>query len=454
MIQTYLETRLSEGTRESAGAFTIDYERARLKMARFQLTDPTQYLLKFVQAAVLARSQKLALKLCRDRVVCEWHGCDLGSLDPGEVAGSLCRPLEEASHTALGGLAAGLNALQAAGPTRIVLRFQRWGESSVEVLSLGDRFARQSLPLEGGATRTSLTITVSRTRGRVDRERQTVLRGCRFCPIPIELNGERLEFGYRAPGDPFAWSVDLPDDFVLAEMRLPPRAGCRMPVPRASEGVRVHPCSNALVQDVAIGASTACSAWIQMRAALSSTARVTFVRAGVAVDTREVDLGVPGILAVLPADHLQTDLTGLQVLETPELTAMLGELRSAAARLRERLLRHLPHLGSTRPAASRASVPPCASCLGVLAGLGFIGFLVSSAIATGEDWRLALSFMAPLVTGGVASLVWLVEKDAGTPHSNPNEELRDHVRRRMTSRLDDLLDPRFSCPPQSSPFES
>lgn len=54
---------------ESSGRFSIDFLKARDKLERFRLPSPSHYLLKAVQAAVLAGATEINVKVLADATV-------------------------------------------------------------------------------------------------------------------------------------------------------------------------------------------------------------------------------------------------------------------------------------------------------------------------------------------------------------------------------------------------
>lgn len=56
-LNELLEDYRDQGLTESEGVFTINFAKAREKLAQFQLPDPNLLVLKFVQAANLAATE-------------------------------------------------------------------------------------------------------------------------------------------------------------------------------------------------------------------------------------------------------------------------------------------------------------------------------------------------------------------------------------------------------------
>ncbi len=62
-LNAYLHRQIEGQRVDSSGKFTVDFAKARQKLALFQLTRPTDYLLKLVQAGVLAQCERLEVEL-------------------------------------------------------------------------------------------------------------------------------------------------------------------------------------------------------------------------------------------------------------------------------------------------------------------------------------------------------------------------------------------------------
>lgn len=67
-LNEFLKTQTAEGTRVSTGEFTVDLAKATDKFRRFQLADPAFYVLKLVQAAVVAEAKDMRFTFTRNEV--------------------------------------------------------------------------------------------------------------------------------------------------------------------------------------------------------------------------------------------------------------------------------------------------------------------------------------------------------------------------------------------------
>ncbi len=57
----FVEQQRERGALDSSGSFTVDADRARFKLGRYQLDSPAAYLLMMVQAGVLARCRSIKI---------------------------------------------------------------------------------------------------------------------------------------------------------------------------------------------------------------------------------------------------------------------------------------------------------------------------------------------------------------------------------------------------------
>ncbi|MBN9416449.1 hypothetical protein ABS71_01985 [bacterium SCN 62-11] len=107
-LDDLLQSLSHEGERDSSGQFTLDIEKAVEKVRNFQLADPYQYCLRWLQAAVVGQARLLQWRSTPLSVSCLIEGMNLPShriaLLPGLLFESGASPAER--H-----LSAGLNAV-------------------------------------------------------------------------------------------------------------------------------------------------------------------------------------------------------------------------------------------------------------------------------------------------------------------------------------------------------
>lgn len=184
-----LEALRQVGRLDSSGAFSLDLESALEKMRLHQLTRPAQYILKLVQWAVGSGATRVDIQ-CGWRQVLFEHD---GASPTPEVLSSLLPRTLEPGDTPIRDLAIGVNAALklAAGP-----------------LEIATELGQRALISASGHQLESLSDPPDHVRLRMRRQRRwwtalEMLAGtwesfelrehCRFCPIPIFLNGELVQ---------------------------------------------------------------------------------------------------------------------------------------------------------------------------------------------------------------------------------------------------------------------
>ncbi len=180
-----LDTLRQAGSFDSRGSFTLDVEKARSKMARFQLTDPERYILELIAAAFAGGSPELEIDLTPDGLELRFGGTPLGRADLENLEDYLL--VAEGTHPALRYLAVGLNALTRLQPRRVLLEspagvaLQLRGQKRQ---LLAGSFSRHRLVIErgGGVLRkASYSSEIELTRSHV-----------RFSRRPVRLDGRLL----------------------------------------------------------------------------------------------------------------------------------------------------------------------------------------------------------------------------------------------------------------------
>lgn len=139
------------GRLEAEGAFTLDLEKARDKMARFGLTDPERYILELVAAAFAGGAESLDVRLTEAGLELTFEGTPLQPADLESLDDFLL--VAEGTNPALRYLAVGLNALSRLKPRLIRLETPAGSALQLEGkkrrLESG-RFARHRLLIDRG----------------------------------------------------------------------------------------------------------------------------------------------------------------------------------------------------------------------------------------------------------------------------------------------------------------
>lgn len=316
-----------DGVTESEGVFTIDFEKAREKLARFQLPDPHELVLKFVQAANLeADSICIDLRQQTSIFLEGWNPeLTLGKLADRLASGSLVMGDGAVDH-----LCVGLSALLGMAPEGVVLRQSIRGVAGQKVLSLSRQLEWEQR--ETPEARASLLIIeVPGQPLSSSRVRELLEERCAYSKVPIELSGQP----------------------VRAE--LPQSSGAHRGVYfRTNEQLA---CLSLPQDNAESGEAEGRQAELRLTVDLDPMATVWLTRAGVMAQRVSWDLGVPGVVAVVEADGLETDLTGTQFLEGEKLQLLRDWTQRGCERLLEEALRSVQAVETqAQPVSSSAPI--------------------------------------------------------------------------------------------------
>ena len=334
------------GQLDSQGVFTLSGKRAAGKLARHLLGEPTDWILKVVQAACHAQASEL--RLTQTHKATHISFTVPFALDTRAFEMSLTQA-QPASQPGLEDLTMGLRAVALSQERNWVARL-RTGESTHWVLVSDGEVSVEAGGSEPSADRTELLIGVAFPPGQVGKvgglvrfgaaiqnEHEVLHARVRACPIPLFLDGKRL--------DDLARSDDLAsmETEVFLGVDLGRQATGLAPV-SAPQGLRVSPESSfrdrfldsqpfhlPSFPEPAQGSSLLRVAFRFQRESRSSQARVprlrplttpsrvVLLRHGVVVGRRS--LGITEAIACdvyLNADQMTANLTGLEVEVTPE----------------------------------------------------------------------------------------------------------------------------------------
>lgn len=416
-LQKYIAEQTSEGGAqlESSGRFTVDFRKAREKLAKFQLARPSDYVLKLMQAAVLAGCREVQISL-RNELVVQLPGWSKSDLQ--QVAEGLCNPLGSDSFTPAGCLLIALNAALAQGGKGYLFLTDEEGQSKALTVDAHDMKLEPLTTRHKGPYMEIRLDLPKRDRGA---EMEALRTRCRYLPLPILVDGAVLPGGGFPPYKPRRHLQHLEGDYVLAEWR-PAAAEHRLDLPPADT---LAPLTRRLD-----GANS--DRWLTMRAALEDTAEIHLVQAGVWVDTKTVEAPVPGLQAVLSVDELKTDLTGMQVLDGPELRARMQELFDCLPELKKMVLGSVNLLDATRERVkptSHISCLPIAAAIALATAIAVYCFAHAGDPETGMYYLLAGLGTPVSIPLGLAILGQF--KNLTDPGEASSAALRQHIKQRL-----------------------
>lgn len=193
------------GSLAARGNFTLDLDKARDKMARFQLTDPERYVLELAAAAYATGAETLEARVTPEGLELVFEGTPLPPAELECLEDFLL--VAEGTHPALRYLAVGLNALSRLHPARVSLETP----------------AGACLTWQGGK-RQRTPASVSRHRLLIDRGR-SLLRRPRYerelALLKNELRSRHRQLSLQGlPPLPRAGAVQLVEDARDGEICL------------------------------------------------------------------------------------------------------------------------------------------------------------------------------------------------------------------------------------------
>lgn len=360
-----------DGVQDSTGAFTLDPREAERKLANFALARPQDYVLKLLQAAVASGADQVKVDVGSSKVEIRWTGRPLERESLPGLMGHLLSSQCSAEVRHLRHLAAGLRGAVGVGPSRL------WVESGTGASAFRNSWVEEGWrdePLPERAE-TDTVVSLGRTIGssfsqwtsdvgafvrgeeHLSEEEKALGIGSGYLPLTLIVNGELLP--RRAFGLPRFEGYNILDDQFPGECRPPKYIVAKNPdayvdglldsrhhliekevldhggsLPRMGER---H--SSIRLGDQEKGAR--CRAWIAVEAGLSPKARLGFVDDGVLISEEEMDLGLPGLVAVLSVEGLGKDLTGFQLVRDSAFDELLRWVKAQGQELVNELLQRL-----------------------------------------------------------------------------------------------------------------
>ena len=340
-MDQFLKGQKSEGVHDSRGNFTIDSAQARRKQAAFQLARPGSYILKFVQAAVMAGASELAVHVGRQELCLTALGEHPALCQLETIANALFHLPSERSPERH--LAVGLNAA-CQEASRDVL----WQTPSGS-LAL-DREQVRLLPLTHPTPR--LVVKKPRQlfqwfRGSLFLEETAFLTDyCRYAPLKLTIDSRSIE---RSPSvrysDPLANHLFLPHSHTLLDLVLPAPQGLQLHYPPDQYEGREHKLSlwsDSPVQESHPPKETRpllIDGWERTEPMFTAFALLSVpplrrgptelhpVVDGVSLEPLLLNRpGLPGIRVVLNANGLHTDLSEFALVEDEALSQQLQNL--------------------------------------------------------------------------------------------------------------------------------
>lgn len=296
--ETLLDTLRRAGRVDSEGDFTLDGRKAQEKMREFALVDSHEYVLKIVQAAVAGGASRVDVSADARGVRVVAHGWQVSAEVLADPFAGLFISQERVEAQDWRHLAIGLNAALALQPQGIEVRA---GGRVLRIESAESRSVRDEASTHDG-TRIDVLERVSwRLAGRALKalvggvpEAQLVATRVSWCRVHVTLNG-------RGVTDP-EWTATI----------------------RRRVGGDPHYAGDDFVTWLPAGVS-------------ADTARVTFIKHGVQVCERALELPPLQAFAAMHGDDLLTNASGSDVVDDGRYKACVDDLRKRGEDLLLRL---------------------------------------------------------------------------------------------------------------------
>lgn len=397
-VENYLANLRQKGTLDSEGTFTVAGCRAVGKLALFLLAKESDWILKIVQAACVAGCSDLRVKQTRISTQISLvlpYPLDFTAFERG-----LTSPTPITDAPGIEELYCGLRAVGVGQLRDWVLRAQAGGQ--VTILSCSDGLvSAERLESDEPASRdrTDLILGVAYPRGQrgkigglvrfgeaVQNEHLALLTRGRACPIPLFLDGRRLDdlnvpglvsaletrafLGINLPPSDGSLSIRVPNglspspQFQFQDRFCESKPYCLSAIPESRTARSLQRWYFNYTTSRETFNSGSSSFYFQD---VPSPSRICLLRHGVVVAEKNIGIVHPISAEIfLPADHLRSDLTGLQVRPTDEeIDLAKREVRGSLPFL-ERLFAQLEEY-SPRPKKHQ---------LLMYGGLGALGLLV------------------------------------------------------------------------------
>jgi hypothetical protein len=363
-VENYLQRLRQKGELDSEGSFTVAGLRAVGKLAVFLLAEESDWILKVVQAACAAGSAELRIN--QTRASTQLHFQTPYAIDLSALEKSLTSATQKSEQPGLEDMACGLRAVGVGQLRDWVTKISVGSEvgliSCTEGLVVAERLHGETVQAAGSL----ISLGVAYPRGQsgklgglirfgeaVQREHMALLLKARACPIPLILDGLRLddlsETAMAAALETRAFlGVNAPPSETLDAIVIPGAV-------RQSEGkIQDRFCSHApflVSRFPGSGQARSLQKWFYNYTTSRETltqksfffqhvpapSRVHLVRHGVVVGSRNMGVTHPiSVDIFLNANHMRGDLTGLNVQVTDsEVDVAKDQIRGAVSFLRD-----------------------------------------------------------------------------------------------------------------------
>lgn len=373
-IGEYLEGFTEEGTVDSSGVFTIDPKLAREKLAEFKLRSRHELILKFAQAAHFgASAMRLSLGETVEVEFADWDSAY--TID--RLLERLTLPVQGAGDDVLGYLCVGLSTLSHSVPNGIRIIHFPQGKREGRVLEFESFESIQTAQREEAeASLLKITWPAPPTFG-THKMVDLLKSRCLFLGVPVTIDSRDLETDFpKTPGN-YRGHVFNSNLALASRLYLP-------------EETSLPPNVNSVLLEAKRVKEAERFAILMSTVDFEPAATISLTKAGVLLEKKKFDVGYPGIVGVVAADDLETDLTGSRFRDSDKLEE-IG--RWIEAEVKDKLLPTA--LEKAETLVTKRPVPPerdttsdatnQLGCMVAIAG-GFLTHLFLSSIENGHQF--------------------------------------------------------------------
>ncbi len=231
-VERLIDELRSGGRHDSRGEFTLDRDKAREKMRRYQLASPQAYVTELIQAAVLRGASRIEVAVDADDTVVRFDGPAFSAAELDELWSSVFTSGATRDVRALRQLAIGVNGALGRNPRWVTLTSAGDDFRAAAHMELRpgrkDRIEVRPAKRPGTRIHVKKRLSVGRISDFVDNlfgdhpEEQRIRKYCRYCETPVILEGERVSHGRSV--DDLVAGVEIDQDGVAGVAGFEPSA--------------------------------------------------------------------------------------------------------------------------------------------------------------------------------------------------------------------------------------
>lgn len=328
-LHDFIDQHSATGAIESEGSFTLNPAQAFEKLAKFQLVNRREFILKFIQAGNLA-AQTVDIKFGK-RISVWFEGWD-PDIDLHTLFERFGKLQWGRDGDPLFYLLIGLITLSKLTTEEILLTQRVKDQQGSQTLVFSQTASIESLK-SPPSPNSYLEISWPSSAHLNPRGlKELVEKRCAFSRIPVLVNGEPIigvvpqPSGKHRVGPAENLAPFFRNNVSLASAYYTPKD------PELATSAELPNFPDPLPPTVS-QSDLDRTLFLKITVDLDPTTTIHLMKANVIMREKRLNIGVPGLVAVVSADDVPTDLTGSQFMEGQEMTHLTAQLRECAQRL-------------------------------------------------------------------------------------------------------------------------